>query len=134
MNRVLSFILLLIATPIVADEMLFVSPQRNFVNFEDQTCPEGMLCLPSNGVGLGTVDTNVIIPEWAKGMYDLANEDDHKAKAYIQGLSDGYIVDICNYCGCCTISSEDNLGDPFEPWSLESEFPNNGNSLIEKWQ
>lgn len=125
MKLVMSIITALsIATPVVAQDLLFAGPGDSIIQIDGTECPDRMLCMSSPNVTASYgEDVNIIVPLWAGDINIRNGKDRGLLDVYLRGMSDGYIVDICNICNCCTISLDTEWGANFQSWdSAPEEF------------
>lgn len=120
----------LTAQPMAAEDMLFVGPGDSLVRMAVSQCPDGMTCLPAQNAtvdarlntvaAMATLNTgnniNLMVPNWTQTIDLSTLGADPAAATYLQGMSDGYIVDFCNLCDCCAISYEVDPMNGFQPW------------------
>lgn len=116
MNYLLTILSLVsMATMAGAQDTFFSAPNGAVVQMNAGSCPQNMTCIDAMETG-GDADLSLILPDWIDEKILKSQSEDAKAAAYLQGMSDGYIVDICNYCGCCTISLDPVGAGEFVPW------------------
>jgi hypothetical protein len=105
-----------LTTAAVAQETLFTGPGGAVVQMNIETCPQNMMCVDAFTT-YGDSNLSLMLPEWIDEMALISRSDNVQAAAYLKGLSDGYVVDICNDCQCCQISLGEADTGGFMPWS-----------------
>ena len=113
------------ATPAIAQDALFTAPGGAVVQMNIEACPQNMICVDAFTTH-GDTNLRLMLPDWVDEPGLNARSEDSRAAAYFKGLSDGYVLDICNDCECCRISlGEVDTGD-FMPWSAAPQAMNTG--------
>jgi len=104
-----------LATTAIAQDTLFTALGGAVVQMNIETCPQNMICVDAFTTHSGA-NLSLMLPEWVDEPALNSRPEDLQAAAYFKGLSDGYVVDICNDCDCCLISLDEPGNDGFKPW------------------
>ncbi len=129
-NLILAFCLSSGAIPALAQDTLFAAPGNTVVQMDMESCPTGMICVEAMNT-TNDVDVNLILPEWIDTEVLAARSEDVAASAYLLGVSDSHIIDICNYCGCCSISEDPGRIDSYVPWDPSVQPQQSPRALFE---
>lgn len=117
-----------LATPAIAQDSLFTAPGGAVVQMNIETCPQNMICVDAF-IKNGDANLSLMLPEWVDEPALNSRSEDLQAAAYFKGLSDGYVVDMCNDCKCCLISSQAPGKGAFMPWGTTPQALKMGSVL-----
>lgn len=104
-----------LATTAIAQDTLFTAPGGAVVQMNIEICPQNMICADAF-TKHGDANLSLMLPEWVDETALISRSEDLQAAAYFKGLSDGYVVDICNDCNCCVVSLDAPGKGGFMPW------------------
>ncbi len=131
MKQFFASVLIIVGTGVAAsaEDMIIKSvpltADRSVV-WHGATCPAGYVCL-DEADGQATLDNawqgggkapDFVLPEWsvsgAQAAVAAGQLSDDDLGAYLKGMSDKGIVDICALCGCCIITQDPDGAVPFD--------------------
>jgi hypothetical protein len=79
-----------------------------------------MICIDALNTD-GDANLSLMLPEWIDGTALTSRFDDLQSAAYVRGLSDSTVVNVCDYCDCCLIFDGTANDGGLMPWEGASQ-------------